>query len=232
MLGEKDYHLNEQFHHIIWLGDFSFPVVDTTNNSSNGGGGEELPLDRALSLLGDTRNQRKLFDNHDSLNMERRSQMVFYGYREASPFPNFYPSYKRIENHPPLSYNESVDDFSTANNSSSGGKTHFSSLYLTNVSTLDSLLALLPASWLRECYRTSVKESIFKGGRVKEIVPRFADRILFYSMADLVEDLVPEIVSNEMYLVQENGGANKTPSKFVCYCLLQTSSHQWFVFEL
>jgi hypothetical protein len=46
-------------------------------------------------------------------------------------------------------------------------------------------------------------------------------------MADLVEDLVPEIVSNEMYLVQETGGNNKTPSKFVYY-YYQNSSHKCF----
>lgn len=155
-LGEIGYHLNEQFHHILWLGDLSFKLVDTSGN--------EMPSDTVMNMLSDPRLIRTLFDTHDQLNYEKKQSNIFYGYREPIPFPNFYPTYKKIENRPPVNYSSS--------------------------------------DWARNTYKLYMKESFFKGGKKKEFIPHFSDRILFYSMSDLAEDLLPESLPSDMYILR------------------------------
>lgn len=101
-MGERGYNINEQFHHIIWSGAFNYSLLDISGNP--------LPSDIALKMLKDHLNIT-LYDTHDQLNQEKRSHHVFFGYREANPFPNFYPTYKKIENRPPLNYSEPNGDW-------------------------------------------------------------------------------------------------------------------------
>jgi hypothetical protein len=163
-LAENGYHLNEQFHHIVWFGDLGYRLVDTSGN--------EMPCETALNMLSDPRCIRTLFESHDQLNQEKKLHNIFYGYREPVPFPNFYPSFRKIENRPPVNYSRS--------------------------------------DWAKNTYRTIKKDSFFKGGKTKEYPPSFTDRILFYSMNDLVEDLLPESQLSEMYILKDNNGNTAT----------------------
>lgn len=95
-LAEQGFHLNEQFHHVIWCGDFSFTLVDTSGN--------KMPPETVVKMLQDGRLFRTLFETHDQLNQEKKDKNVFFGYREAAPFPNFYPTYKKVENRNPVDY--------------------------------------------------------------------------------------------------------------------------------
>jgi len=147
-LAEPGFHLLEQFHHIIWCGDFSYSLVDTS--------GGKMPTEMVLNMLQDGRLNRTLFDTHDALNREKREKQILYGFREAAPFPDFYPTYKKVENRNPVDY------------------TH--------------------PSWVISTYRTYTKKPFYKGGKIKEFTPSYADRIFYFSMVDLVEDLVPECV--------------------------------------
>jgi hypothetical protein len=180
LLGEKGFHLNEQFHHIICVGDFGSPIVDTS--------GLIMPADTTLKMLEDGL-ARTLFESHDELNKEKKSQQLFYKYREPCPYPNFFPTYKKIENRSPL-------DFS--NN-----------------------------SWVRSTYDTLVKQPFFKGGAVKESPPSFADRVLYHSMVDLAEDLVPEPMPQHMvvHLTEVDGVsyANYGVSKSASFSSASTS---------
>lgn len=44
----------------------------------------------------------KLRRKHDDLSLQRRSHMVFHGYKEPPMRDDFYPTYKRIEGAPPI----------------------------------------------------------------------------------------------------------------------------------
>eukprot|EP00602_Paraphysomonas_sp_CaronLab_P005504 CAMPEP_0185022322 /NCGR_PEP_ID=MMETSP1103-20130426/5032_1 /TAXON_ID=36769 /ORGANISM="Paraphysomonas bandaiensis, Strain Caron Lab Isolate" /LENGTH=906 /DNA_ID=CAMNT_0027554333 /DNA_START=389 /DNA_END=3109 /DNA_ORIENTATION=+ len=155
-LGEDGFHLCEQFHHVIWCGDMNYRLVEES-------GGASLPSTTALRLL-EERQNRKLFETHDQLNQEKRAQEVFYGFREPEPFPNFFPTYKKIERRPP------VDPYDSG--------------------------------WARATYRVKYKEPFYKGGMVKERTPGFCDRILYHSITDLAENLVPERVRLDLSLEQ------------------------------
>eukprot|EP01034_Spumella_vulgaris_P021629 gene21629-27668_t len=159
-LGETGYHLQEQFHHVIWFGDLNYRLVDTSGN--------RMPVDTATKLLEDGRLFRTLFETHDQLNQEKKNQLVFFGFREPTPFPNFYPSYKKLENRAPVDYTK--------------------------------------PSWVKNTYRTHYKEPFYKGGKLKERTPGFTDRVLYHSMADLVEDLLPESVNVDMNVYVKNTG--------------------------
>eukprot|EP01033_Poteriospumella_lacustris_P010291 gene10291-7309_t len=95
-LAEADFHLNDQFHHVVWMGDFGYSLVDTSGN--------RMPPESATHMLSDGRLLRTLFETHDQLNQDKRNQLVFFGYREPIPYPNFYPTYKKVENRPPANY--------------------------------------------------------------------------------------------------------------------------------
>lgn len=151
-LAEPDFHLNDQFHHVLWMGDLGYTLVDTSGNT--------MPPETATTMLQDGRLLRTLFESHDQLNQEKRSQHVFFQCREPTPFPNFYPTYKKVENRAPVNYH-------------------------------------VPG-WTRQVYVTQVKEPFYYGGKTREWTPAFPDRILFYSMSDLAEDLVPESVPADM----------------------------------
>lgn len=151
-LGESGFHLNEQFHHIVWFGDLNYRLVDTSGNA--------MPVESAVKMLEDKRLCRTLYESHDELLRERKAQNVFYGFREPVPFPNFYPTYKKIEGRNPVDYTD--------------------------------------PSWVRHTYRIQQKQPFYKGGTVKDSVPGFCDRVLYHSIADLAEDLLPECVPTDM----------------------------------
>jgi hypothetical protein len=158
ILAEKDFHLNDQFHHVVWMGDFGYTLVDTSGN--------RMPPESATHMLSDGRLLRTLFETHDQLNRDKRNQLVFFGYREPIPFPNFYPTYKKVENRPPANYSSN--------------------------------------EWARNVYVTRIKDPFYYGGKVREWTPSFPDRILYYSMTDLAEDLIPESVPAEMNINLSN----------------------------
>eukprot|EP00981_Chlorochromonas_danica_P001922 scaffold398_cov177-Ochromonas_danica.AAC.21 len=95
-LGEHGYHLNEQFHHILWLGNFNHRLVDTSGNL--------LPVETAVTMLEDGRLHKTLFETHDELNRDKKQQLIFFNFREASPYPNFFPTYRKIRNRNPVDY--------------------------------------------------------------------------------------------------------------------------------
>eukprot|EP01038_Epipyxis_sp_PR26KG_P016185 gene16185-22010_t len=177
-LGEHGYHLNEQFHHIIWFGDMNYRLVDKSGNP--------MPVETALKMLEDGRLCRTLFDAHDHLIQEKKAQLVFYGYREPTPFPNFFPTYKKIENRPPVDYSN--------------------------------------ADWVKNTYRTHYKEPFYKGGYMKEWTPGFCDRVFFYSMVDLAEDLVPETIETDMNIIESTGVAD--PQSFTSSQILTNLATQ------
>ena len=151
-LGEKGFLINEQFHHIFWLGDLNYRLVDTSGNP--------MPIDSAVKMLEDKRLCRTLYETHDQLLQDKRAHLIFYGFREPVPFPNFYPTYKKIEGRNPVDYSD--------------------------------------PSWVRSTYRIQHKQPFYKGGQVKDSVPGFCDRILYYSVPDLAEDLLPECLPTDM----------------------------------
>jgi len=163
-LGETGFLLNEQFHHIVWMGDLNYRLVDTSGNP--------MPVESVVKMLEDKRLCRTLFESHDQLLQERRSQAVFYGFREPVPFPNFYPTYKKIEGRNPVDYGD--------------------------------------PSWVRSTYRIQHKQPFYKGGAIKETTPGFCDRVLYHSISDLAEDLLPECVPTEMLVSNSSPASSIT----------------------
>jgi len=102
-LAEEGFHLNEQFHHIIWVGDMNYRLCSVKDDNHDSY--SPMPSDVAQKMLEQSQN-RTLFDKHDQFNLEKRRREIFYGFREANPFPNFYPTYKKIENRPPMDLND------------------------------------------------------------------------------------------------------------------------------
>lgn len=151
-LGEKGFLINEQFHHIFWFGDLNYRLVDTSGNP--------MPVESAVKMLEDKRLCRTLYETHDQLLQDKRAQLIFYGFREPVPFPNFYPTYKKIEGRNPVDYSD--------------------------------------PSWVRSTYRIQHKQPFYRGGQVKDSVPGFCDRILYHSVPDLAEDLLPECLPTDM----------------------------------
>jgi hypothetical protein len=94
-LGEKDFDLAVQFHHVIWTGDLNYRCVEVN--------GDPMPADRVAAMLSNGLNG-KLFDDHDQLNQERRTHEVFSNFREPLPHPEFYPTYKKFENREMTNY--------------------------------------------------------------------------------------------------------------------------------
>lgn len=150
--GGGGFSLNEQFHHILWCGDFNYKLMDVS-------GGAPMPAEVAVKMLEDGL-AATLLDVHDQLNQEKRAQLCFFGFREPGAFPDFFPTYKKMENRPPLDYADS--------------------------------------GWVKACYRTRYKEPFYKGGKVKERAPAYCDRILFHSLQDMAQDLLPEPVPVDM----------------------------------
>lgn len=165
-LGEGSFHLNEQFNHIFWFGDLSSQSVDLK--------GEYIPAENVIQML-ESNQQRYLFENNDQVRQDRKNYILLYGYREPNPFPNFYPTYKKLEHRP-------IHDYSNK-------------------------------SWVRECYKYKDKQSFMRGGGTKEKTPSYSDRILYHSMVDLGEDLLPECQSQTLLVhLQDDSSKNGNTS--------------------
>ena len=144
-LGLKGFDLTTQFHHVVWCGDLNYRCVEAN--------GETMPAERCAAMLRAGQNGT-LFQDHDQLNQERRHGEVFANFREPVPHPEFYPTYKKLENRAsPTNYE---------------------------------------GDWVSAVYRIRYKEPIYKGGNVKERTPGYTDRILYHSLSDMEETLVPE----------------------------------------
>ena len=87
-LGDPNFHLNEQFHHVIWMGDLNYRC--------SGVGGVE-----AQNML-NSGQMWKLFDKYDDLLITKRQCRTFFNYHEPIMAPDFNPSYKKIEGRGPL----------------------------------------------------------------------------------------------------------------------------------
>ena len=59
--------------------------------------------------------------------------------------------------------------------------------------------------WAERTYRTRYREPFYKGGKVKERVPGYCDRVLFHSLPDLRDRLRPEPVLVELQPLHEAG---------------------------
>jgi hypothetical protein len=81
--------MTTQFHHVVWVGDMNYRCVEAD-------GGPLMKPDAVLKAL-ECGEVRKLYDDHDGLNVARKAEDVFYRYREAEPFPDFLPTYKLYE---------------------------------------------------------------------------------------------------------------------------------------
>ena len=156
-MAEHGYHLTDQFHHVIWCGDLNYKLIDTS--------GRNMPAETVVKMMQDGRLYRTLYDSHDQLNRERRDKLVFFGFREPTPFPNFFPTYKKIQNRLMVDYSK--------------------------------------PSWVLQTYQVRYKEPFYKGGKTKDRPPAFTDRVLYHSMVDLAEDLVPECVPADMNVFLE-----------------------------
>jgi len=88
-LGERGFDLTSQFHHVIWTGDLNYRCVERT--------GEPMPAEKACALLR-SGNNGALFEDHDELTQERRAFEAFSPFSEPVPQPDFYPTYKKVEN--------------------------------------------------------------------------------------------------------------------------------------
>jgi len=99
-LGEADFDLTSQFHHVIWCGDLNYRCVKSDGPDA---GLAPLTSEKVVKKLQEGEN-RELFDRHDQLNHERKSGYVFYGFDEPMPLDDFYPTYKKFENRRKTNY--------------------------------------------------------------------------------------------------------------------------------
>jgi hypothetical protein len=88
-LGHPGFGLTAQFHHVVWCGDLNYRCVEAD--------GAPMAADKCGAMLRAGQNGA-LFSDHDQLNQERRAGEAFAGFREPTPHPEFYPTYKKLEN--------------------------------------------------------------------------------------------------------------------------------------
>jgi hypothetical protein len=81
-LGGRGFSLNEEFHHVIWMGDLNFHVVDISAGD-------------ALAALRQGRHMELLL-HHDELLLEKEAGTCFCDYEEPLMAPDFFPSYKKL----------------------------------------------------------------------------------------------------------------------------------------
>eukprot|EP00742_Colponemidia_sp_Colp-10_P004786 GILJ01005106.1.p1 GENE.GILJ01005106.1~~GILJ01005106.1.p1 ORF type:complete len:859 (-),score=93.67 GILJ01005106.1:299-2875(-) len=91
-LGNRFFQLNEQFHHIVWMGDlnyrcFGISVNDTLSKIAKG----ELT---------------ELREHYDEMTCEIKNGNVFHRFKEPRMAPDFYPTYKKYENRPKSDYSD------------------------------------------------------------------------------------------------------------------------------
>ena len=91
-LGGRGMELLEEFHHVVWMGDLNYHVVD-------------LPIDDVLSALQGGRTA-ELLAHHDELTAEKEEGKIFWGFVEPVMSPDFLPTYKKIPGRGPIDYSD------------------------------------------------------------------------------------------------------------------------------
>ncbi|KAJ0403364.1 hypothetical protein P43SY_007115 [Pythium insidiosum] len=82
VMGNPNFDLTEQFHHVVWMGDLNYRIV-------------MLDPDIVLHMIEEGRNA-ELHDKFDGLINDRRNGGVFDGFTEPNKFPDFFPTYKKF----------------------------------------------------------------------------------------------------------------------------------------
>ncbi|DBA03342.1 TPA: hypothetical protein N0F65_004619 [Lagenidium giganteum] len=82
IMGHYSFDLTEQFHHVVWMGDMNYRIVN-------------INAQVVLELLEKKRNT-ELHDKFDGLLNDRNNSGIFDGFVEPTKFPNFYPTYKKF----------------------------------------------------------------------------------------------------------------------------------------
>ena len=131
-LGGRGFGLNEEFHHVIWMGDLNTHITGVS-------------ADEALAMV-KRGQQAELLLNHDELLAEKEAETCFYAYEEPLMGPRFLPTYKKTANRGRVNYRD--------------------------------------PDWPSRVYVTHFKEPFYKGGRVRERVPSWTDRIQYHSLPD------------------------------------------------
>jgi hypothetical protein len=221
-LGEESFPLVSQCHHVIWCGDLNYRLTDPFTQ-------QPLSSERVLTAL-ERGEQRLLYQQFDQLNQEKRHHEVFYGYREPELTWDFYPTYKKYERR--VVGEEEEEDRQESEEEDEqeeerterrrrveeegeesrmrGGTVISSTLTSKSLTEHQHQWQQCGVSneWVRLTYRVKYKEPFYKGGMIKERTPGYCDRILYWSLPDLVEELVPEKVPCRR--VKQRGSRKKT----------------------
>lgn len=174
-MGARGFQLNEQFHHVIWMGDLNYKC-------------HTINAEQAMSLITEGRH-RYMRARFDELSQEMRGmyihtrtqvcvmqrtvcfvsaafdspptpsltlsdRQVFFMYKEPTMANNFIPTYRKHASRP--------------------------------------VLELTDPDWARKVYNTEFKEPFYKGGWMVERVPAWTDRILYHSLTSREGELRPE----------------------------------------
>jgi hypothetical protein len=80
-LGGRGFGLNEEFHHVVWMGDLNFHC-------------KNIGAKDALALIRQGRHMELLME-HDELMADKEKDLCFYEYEEPLMAQRFYPTYKK-----------------------------------------------------------------------------------------------------------------------------------------
>jgi endonuclease/exonuclease/phosphatase family metal-dependent hydrolase len=81
-LGGRGFGLNEEFHHVVWMGDLNYHCKGVTARE-------------ALAMISSGNHMQLLLD-HDELLDDKENETAFYEYEEPLMAPRFFPTYKKI----------------------------------------------------------------------------------------------------------------------------------------
>lgn len=94
-LGGRGFGLNEEFHHIVWMGDLNYHCTGVT--------AEEVATMIKQGRLED------LLMHHDELIQERFNKRVFFNYDEPLMPRDFFPTYKKVPHRGTIDYDRDPD---------------------------------------------------------------------------------------------------------------------------
>ena len=80
-LGGRGFQLNEQFHHIVWMGDLGYKT-------------HTLKADQAVRLVSQGRH-REMMVRFDELNRDLEDRRILYEFHEPNHAPDFMPTYRK-----------------------------------------------------------------------------------------------------------------------------------------
>ena len=141
-LGGRGFGLNEEFHHVLWVGDLNTHV-------------QGVPAEAAVTAIV-TGHASELLLRHDELLAEKDAGTCFFEYEEPLMSPRFLPTYKKVPGRGRVNYRD--------------------------------------PEWPSHVFVTSFKEPFYKGGRVRERVPSWTDRVQYHSLPSRSGDLLPELL--------------------------------------